>query len=91
MTGDAGNQTLTFQLAMIVEQYGVTVTDVLPDDIGVFWALPTSDSTPANPKWDVEQLFHPSSKSFAVHQFQQAAGSVTLNAGSPPSFTTVGD
>ena len=66
VTGDAGNQTLTFQLAMIVEQYGVTVTDVLPDDIGVFWALPTSDSTPANPKWDVEKLFHPSSKSFAV-------------------------
>ena len=75
---------------MIVEQYGVTVTDVLPDDIGVFWALPTSDSTPANPKWDVEKIFHPSSKSFAVHQFQQATGSVTMTAGSPPSFTTNG-
>ena len=75
---------------MIVEQYGVTVTDVLPDDIGVFWALPTSDSTPANPKWDVEKFFHPSSKSFAVHQFFQAEGSVTFTSGSPPSFSTEG-
>ena len=46
--GTGASAVITYKMAMTMTSYGSD----LPEDAGVFWAMPTVESTPANKIWE---------------------------------------
>ena len=83
--GSGDTKTLEYNFSLELEQYGA---DNLPEQVGLFWAMPEAISTPNEKKWEAG-LFLQYSKNAAqkIQGSLEATGDIKLEVGSRPNYS----
>ena len=87
LAGEGKENILVFSFEMQIEEYGAD----LPDNLGVFWAMPMASSSPSAREWDVGIFLHGTDEGTKTQMDIKFSGEFDLEVGATQTwiFSTV--